>query len=136
MAQGADPTPESNAGEGQSTGSNMETNATTRELMNEVTGLLKSMRMTGPQVRMVTIRSIRSGEQAEVLLDGGATHCLREARSKAEWEKGTPTQVQLASGSVEMRMNPPNGNNPSAGPGAAHHPGIETHGDRVQTHVE
>ena len=104
MSQAPEATGEGSMGEGTATGATENSSAAT-DLITEVTGLLKSMRISGPQVRMVTIRSLKSGEPTEVLLDGGATHCLREAKSRAEWEKGVATQVQLASGSVEMRMN-------------------------------
>ena len=43
-----------------------------------------------------------------VLLDGGATHCLRQPSSSKEWEESAPVQVQLASGQAEMRIHPKN----------------------------
>ena len=83
-------------------------------LMSEVTSLLKSLRVAtqgSPQIRAYRVRSaaLKEGEVAgRVLLDGGATHCLRQPKEKREWQESTPVQVQLASGQVEMRIHPKN----------------------------
>ena len=44
-------------------------------------------------------------EDRVVLLDGGATHCLRQAKNQKEWEEASPATMQLASGSVVMKMH-------------------------------
>ena len=76
-------------------------------LMNEVTSLLKSLRMQPPQLRAYNLRRLGDkGTLMRTLLDGGATHCLRVARNEKEWNEAISVNVQLASGNVEMRMNP------------------------------
>ena len=45
-------------------------------------------------------------DKKTVLLDGGATHCLRPMRSEEEWEKAIETPVFLASGTVTLRQVP------------------------------
>eukprot|EP00434_Breviolum_minutum_P009527 symbB.v1.2.008386.t2/scaffold525.1/size192214/11 len=84
-------------------------------LMTEVTSLLKSLRVAtqrGPQIRAYRLKSAEvQGEGRSVgrmLLDGGATHCLRQPNSNKEWEESVPVQVQLASGQVDMRIHPRN----------------------------
>ena len=82
--------------------------ASTAGFMNEVTSLLKSIRMQGgggPQLRAFQVMSVGDARE-ETLLDGGATHCMRQAKSKQEWDQGSPVQVQLASQEVEMRLHP------------------------------
>ena len=76
-------------------------------LMTEVTSLLRSLRMTvdsDPKVRVCQIKRLQTEEKSSVLLDGGATHCMRERRSKEEWTRAVPVKVQLASGEVELRQ--------------------------------
>ena len=76
-------------------------------LMSEVTSLLKSMRTGGkPQVSAVRLQRLDTTGQKTVLLDGGATHCLRPMRSEEEWEKAVETPVFLASGTVTLRQVP------------------------------
>ena len=84
------------------------TEASGAVLMSEVTSLLKSIRMqgeSGPRLRAYHVKSIGDVKE-ETLLDGGATHCMRQARSKLEWEQSCPVQVQLASQEVQMRLHP------------------------------
>ena len=76
-----------------------------REMMQEVTSLLRSLRVE-PRLNAFRIMKVGAAEEKVVLLDGGATHCLRQARSQEEWESASPTMVQLAAGSVTMRMHP------------------------------
>jgi len=40
------------------------------------------------------------------LLDGGATHCLRQAADEAEWKSGIEVEVALASGTAMLRQIP------------------------------
>ena len=75
-----------------------------REMMQEVTSLLRSLRVE-PRLRAFKIMKVGAKEDRVLLLDGGDTHCLRQAKSDEEWEKAIPTTVQLASGSVTMRMH-------------------------------
>ena len=49
-------------------------------LMNEVTSLLRSLRAEA-SVKVCGIRRLQSTDQVSVLLDGGATHCLRTCES-------------------------------------------------------
>ena len=54
------------------------------------------------------VRSVNGGEnEVRTLLDGGATHCLRQVRSQKEWSEATTVRVQLASEEVEMKLHPP-----------------------------
>ena len=82
----------------------------TGELVSEVTSLLRSLRVgNGPQMRACYIKRIQDGKPGEVLLDGGATHCLRRAKDQREWDRARPIQVQLAEGSVCLRQDPDTG---------------------------
>ena len=76
--------------------------------MSEVTSLLRTMRMessSNPQMRVMHLKRIEVGDTKSVLLDGGATHCLRPAKSREEWDTAMECEVSLASGKVWMRMN-------------------------------
>ena len=76
-------------------------------LMSEVTSLLKSMRTGGnPQVSAVRLQRLDTTGQKTVLLDGGATHCLRPVKNEEEWARSTETPVFLASGTVTLRQVP------------------------------
>ena len=59
------------------------------ELMQEVTSLLKTLRV-GPAAKAVSLRSVREGRFDETLLDGGATHCLREGQQRFAKEGLSP----------------------------------------------
>ena len=75
------------------------------ELMRDAAGLLKSIR----SLKAVRIKSVGEGQfgvPGEVaLLDGGATHGLRQARPDEEGEL-TPTTVHLACGTVVLYRHP------------------------------
>lgn len=76
-------------------------------LMTEVTSLLRSLRMTvdtEPRIKVCQVKRLRADEKRSILLDGGATHCMRERRSMDEWERASSVRVQLASGEVELRQ--------------------------------
>ena len=80
----------------------------TAGLMAEVTSLLKSMRVSsqgGPSVSAIRLKKVEKGKEASVLLDGGATNCMRRAASWKEYEEGRPVQVHLAAGTTEMRQH-------------------------------
>ena len=65
--------------------------------IKEAVQLLKSLR---PSVKAFCTRSVNTTEaNGRALLDGGATHVLRPARSKKEFEEAIPIKVELAAGS-------------------------------------
>ena len=71
-------------------------------LVKEAVQLLKSLR---PAIKAVTVCAINPGEgHSRALLDGGTTHILRPARSKAEFEKAVPIKVELAAGVATLRQ--------------------------------
>ena len=77
-------------------------------LMKEVTSLLKSMRTQegNPRVRAVCeVKSMQASQEVRTLIDGGATHCLRQAKSRAEWNAAVPVRVFLATGEAQLRQN-------------------------------
>ena len=72
------------------------------DLVKEAVQLLKSLR---PSVKMLGVRSVTpAGGHCRALLDGGATHVLRPARSKSEYDKATPIKVELAAGVTTLRQ--------------------------------
>ena len=76
-------------------------------LVQEVTSLLRSLRLSDGDQRMIKVcqvRKLAADDQVATLIDGGATHCLRMRKSQEEWDSGIPVTVQLASGEVEMRQ--------------------------------
>ena len=75
--------------------------------MSEVTSLLRSMRLDGgdPQIRMICMKRVNQEDPKTTLLDGGATHCLRPAKSRQEWETSMECEVSLTSGRIWMRQN-------------------------------
>ena len=104
---GDDPKPEEQGVKSAPQGSTGETGST-QALMSEVTSLLRTMRMessSNPQMRVMHLKRIEAGDTKSVLLDGGATHCLRPAKSREEWDTAMECEVSLASGKVWMRMN-------------------------------
>ena len=46
-----------------------------------------------PQVSAVRFQRLDTTGQKTVLLDGGATHCLRPMRSEEEWERAVETVI-------------------------------------------
>ena len=84
-------------------------------LMSEVTSLLRSLRVGGgessePAVQLkACLMKFEVGSGEMTLIDGGATHCLRQARSQAEWDSADKVKVLVASGEVELRQNPETG---------------------------
>eukprot|EP00435_Cladocopium_sp_Y103_P069220 s75_g32.t3 len=75
-------------------------------LMSEVTSLLRSIRVQGgePTVRAIQLRSMHEEGGGHTLIDGGATHCLRQRRTQEEWLKASPVSVKLAAGETKMRQ--------------------------------
>ena len=71
-------------------------------LVKEAVQLLKSLR---PSLRAVTVCAVNKGKgYVRALLDGGATHILRPAKSQAEFEAAVPIQVELAAGVATLRQ--------------------------------
>lgn len=91
------------------------------ELMGEVTNLLRSLRVGTPQIRTCKIRRLEASESRNMLIDGGATHCLRQTTSCQEWQGATPVTVYVATGEVQMRASR-DSDYPLGGPSARHHP--------------
>ena len=60
-----------------------------------------------PTMNVVSISTVGGcQDEARALVDSGATHPLRRARSDREWEEADPVVVHLAGGElVELRMN-------------------------------
>ena len=81
----------------------------TAALVTEMTNFLRSLRTGEPKVKVCQVRRMSSNETAMTLLDGGATHCLRQARDAKEWREGVPINVKLAKGEVQMRQNAESG---------------------------
>ena len=82
----------------------------TATLVTEVTSLLRSLRVGGlePEVQLRACHLLKLEVEGcdMVLIDGGATHCLREASSVEEWNAAERVKVMVASGEVELRRNP------------------------------
>ena len=103
---GAPSSAESVAG---STASKPESLSTEKELMGEVASLLKSLRVgegnPNPQLSAVRLARVLNQDKA-VLIDGGATHCLRNPHSREEYlNHAEEVRVDLAAGSVRMRQD-------------------------------
>ena len=103
---GAPSSAESVAG---STTSKPESLATEKELMGEVASLSKTLRVgdgnSNPQLSAVRLARILNHDKA-VLIDGGATHCLRNPHSREEYlNHAEEVRVDLAAGSVRMRQD-------------------------------
>ena len=85
--------------------------ASEKELIGEVTNLLKTLRVNdsaNPQLSAVRLARILNQDKA-VLIDGGATHCLRNPHSREEYlNHAEEVRVDLAAGSVRMRQDTAN----------------------------
>ena len=61
-----------------------------------------------PEIRVLNVKDVMVCEMKEgssALLDSGATHCLRTARTHDEWNTAEEVNVQLAgAASLRMRM--------------------------------
>ena len=56
-------------------------------------------------VKTVNLRKTDMGKNQRVLIDGGATHVLRKARSQEDWDQGELVQVALASGTTDLKQD-------------------------------
>lgn len=89
------------------------TNTGSTELVAEVTNLLKSLQVKGDRSMRAMklaemeyqfgVKKIQKGD-GKTLLDGGATHCMRQARNAEEWRDAEEVQVTLAAGQTTMRQ--------------------------------
>ena len=103
------------------------------ELMTEVTSLLRSLRAS---VKMCSIKRLSSDEEEVVLLDGGATHCLRTCESEKEWNSARDIKVSLAEGETMMKQLPGAKDSPNKGEGPADSPSINGDVIGVQDQLE
>ena len=55
-------------------------------------------------MKVCGLRRVADGSDEMVLLDGGATHCLRTVANESEWEMATDIKVSLAEGETLMRQ--------------------------------
>ena len=76
------------------------------ELVQEVTSLLKSLRAGSASIKVCNLKRIQGDEKEVVLLDGGATNCLRMVETQEEWDKAEDIRVCLAEGETTMRQLP------------------------------
>ena len=82
--------------------------STGESLMGEVAGLLRSLRLQAdppPSIKACQLRKIQADEKVSCLLDGGATHCLRQCKTEKEWRDGREVSVALAHGDVMMKQS-------------------------------
>ena len=74
----------------------------TDALVKEAVQLLKSLR---PTMKVITVCAVNKGSgHSRALLDGGATHILRPAKNKTEFEQAVPIKVELAAGVTTLRQ--------------------------------
>ena len=70
-----------------------------QELLTEATGLLKSLSI----VKVIRVRSVKVEEEFYGLLDGGATHALRQAREgELKGKEVKEVTVELAAGTARL----------------------------------
>ena len=83
----------------------------TSTLVTEVSLLIKILKTPESSstayrhVKTVNFRKIDMGKNQRVLIDGGATHVLRKAKSQEEWDLGELVQVALASDTAELKQD-------------------------------
>ena len=90
-------------------------------LVSEVTALLRSMRMQGPQgprLSAISIKRLERNVSRTTLLDGGATHCLRPTTSQQEFG-GAEASEGLWNADYARYVNAENYTNPRAGENGA-----------------
>ncbi len=88
--------------------------ANEKELLGEVTNLLKSLRVNegvaqspqqSPQLSAIRLARVLRSDKS-VLIDGGAIHCLRNPHSREEClNHAEEVRVDLAAGAVRMRQD-------------------------------
>ena len=83
----------------------------TSTLVTEVSSPIKTLKTPESSstayrhVKTVNIRKIDMGKNQRILIDGGASHVLRKARSQEEWDQGELIQVALASGTTDLKQD-------------------------------
>ena len=92
-----------------STTSKPESLSTEKELMGEVASLLMTLRVAegsaNPQLSAIRLARVLRSDKS-VLIDGGATHCLRNPHSREEYlNHAEEVRVDLAAGAVRMRQD-------------------------------
>lgn len=75
-----------------------------QDLVKEAASLLKSLR--APSMKATRLCSLEGCSSGRALLDGGATHVLRQARSDEEFASAAPIRVELAAGEITLRQLP------------------------------
>ena len=81
--------------------------ASEKELLGEVTNLLKTLRAidsNNPKLSAIRLAKVLSTDK-HVLIDGGATHCLRNPTREELLNHSTDVNVDLATGTVRMRQD-------------------------------
>eukprot|EP00435_Cladocopium_sp_Y103_P064298 s1246_g26.t1 len=77
-------------------------------LLTEVSTLIKTIKTESnkdiTQLKVISLKRLEHDPDGAVLLDSGATHCLRQPRSEKEWESAMDTQVQTATGSSWVKQ--------------------------------
>lgn len=77
------------------------------QMMNEVTSLLKSLRVESQaQIKSTHMCRLVGDQETTALLDGGATHVLRKVVDDEEWSQSQDVSVRLATGTVTLRQHP------------------------------
>ncbi|CAJ1448408.1 unnamed protein product, partial [Effrenium voratum] len=72
-----------------------------QELLCEATGLLKSLKT----VKAIRVRAVKAEEEFFGLLDGGATHALRQAKEgELQGDRVKEVTVELAAGTAQLRQ--------------------------------
>ena len=91
---------------GQGGGDEKKPAAGTAELLQEATKLLKSLHL--PSVKTISLQEIGEVRQGgKILVDSGATHALRKAKTWDEWAGASETTVALAQGTTQqLRLKP------------------------------
>lgn len=110
----------------------------TASLVSEVTSLLRSLRVgqeTEVQLRACHLMKFEVGEGAMTLIDGGATHCLRQADNPQEWARAKTVKVMVASGEVELQAQRRDGDDPCEPCRAEDRAGGEIGGGRLHREV-
>eukprot|EP00435_Cladocopium_sp_Y103_P063713 s785_g25.t1 len=84
--------------------------STAENLLTEVSTLIKTIKTEGnkdaAQLKVISLKRLEHDPDGAVLLDSGATHCLRQPRSEREWETAVDTQVQTATGTSWIKQTP------------------------------
>ena len=75
-------------------------------LLSEAASLLRSLRVQEPAMKVCRVQRLAAATNGMTLLDGGATHCLRQRETEEEWSRAVEVRVQLAQGEAKLRQDP------------------------------